>query len=394
MKSKTITEGKAKIRIFEPEKDKDVSKELEVFYNPLMKLNRNLSVLLLNSIEREELQIADPLAGSGVRAVRFLTELDENKIKSIRINDYSEEAVNLIKENIGLNEDELVCDDTRRFKTKSSVQKNHFDSSCIEVSQLDANQFLNESFGFDYIDIDPFGSPNFLLDSAVKRISRGGVLAITATDTSALSGTYPNAGLRKYWAKTIRQEHKHEAGIRILIRKCQLIGTQYEKALTPILSYSKDHYFRIFFSVEKGKEKCDKILKKHEYLHYCSHCANHEINKNNNHICCDKETQTAGPLWSGELFDVKLLNKINKLNEDEKNQKFIETLYQESKLNIPFFYDIHSICKKHKLPIPRTNELIEKIEKKGFKVSRTHFLDTAIKSEIIFEKLINLIKKK
>jgi len=208
MKPKIIQEGKAKIRVFEPDEKKDVSKELEVFYNPLMKLNRDLSVLLLNSIEKEELQIADPLAGSGVRAVRFLTELDEDKIKSIRINDYSKEAVDLIKENIKLNEEELLCED-------------------IELSQLDANQFLNESFGFDYIDIDPFGSPNFLLDSAVKRISRGGILAVTATDTSALSGTYPNAGYRKYWAKTIRQEHKHEAGIRILIRKCQLIGAQY-----------------------------------------------------------------------------------------------------------------------------------------------------------------------
>ncbi|MCU0373510.1 MAG: ATP-binding protein, partial [Ignavibacteria bacterium] len=42
--------------------------------------------------------------------------------------------------------------------------------------------------GFDYIDIDPFGSPCPFLDAAIKRLSRGGILAVTATDTSALAG--------------------------------------------------------------------------------------------------------------------------------------------------------------------------------------------------------------
>ena len=101
------------------------------------------------------------------------------------------------------------------------------------VQDKDANMFILESSGFDYIDIDPFGSPNFLLDSSVKRISRGGILAVTATDTSALAGSYPDACRRKYWAEPLRSEMMHEAGLRILIRKGQLIGAQFEKALTP-----------------------------------------------------------------------------------------------------------------------------------------------------------------
>ena len=40
------------------------------------------------------------------------------------------------------------------------------------------------SKGFDYIDLDPFGSPNIFLDSAVKRLGRNGILAVTATDTA------------------------------------------------------------------------------------------------------------------------------------------------------------------------------------------------------------------
>ena len=177
MKTKIISEGKAKIAAYTA---RTVSKEMPVFYNPVMKLNRDMTVLLLSSIDMKGMQIGLPLAGTGVRACRLLTELKRGKIKSIEINDKSEEAVNLIKKNIALNEEILTCDD-------------------IEVSRLDANQFLLESSGFDYIEIDPFGSPNPFLDAALTRLSRKGLLAATATDTAPLCGTYP---------KTCRSEER------------------------------------------------------------------------------------------------------------------------------------------------------------------------------------------
>jgi tRNA (guanine26-N2/guanine27-N2)-dimethyltransferase len=372
MIKKTIVEGESKTIIYEP-KSGIVSKDLPVFYNPLMKFNRDISILLLNSIDNTEMQIADPLAGSGIRSVRFLTELTEDKIKNIKINDYDEMAVKLIKENLALNEENLNCNE-------------------IEVSNLDANLFLEQSVGFDYIDIDPFGSPNMFLDSSLKRISRKGILAVTATDTSALSGTYQKAGFRKYWATMIRQEHKHEAGVRILIRKCQLIGAQYDKAIIPILSYSVDHYFRIFFKVIKGKEKVDEVLKNHEYFHYCSTCGNQTVSRLNREICCDKPMQMAGPLWSGELFDSKLITKMVKDNKISENEKVLQTFLDESRIEVPFFYDIHALCKKNKLGIPRTSRLIEQIMEKGFKVSRTHFLRTALKTDMPFKEFLELMK--
>ena len=58
----------------------------------------------------------------------------------------------------------------------------------------------------------------------------------------------------------------HETGLRILIRKIQLVAAQYDKALTPIFSYSKEHYMRAFLKNEKGKHKVDKILKLHGFF--------------------------------------------------------------------------------------------------------------------------------
>src|SRR3989344_383600 len=202
-----IEEGLAKINI---ENKKIVSKNMEVFYNPIMSLNRDISVLLLNSLDKKNMQIADPLAASGIRGIRFLKELNKNKIRKIYINDIDKNAVKSIKENLKLN----------KIKNKNNEK--------IIIINEDANLFLLKSTGFDYIDIDPFGTPNPFLDAACKRLAREGIMAVTATDTSALAGTYPQACIRKYWAVPKKDAIMHETGLRILIRKIQLVGAQYE----------------------------------------------------------------------------------------------------------------------------------------------------------------------
>ncbi len=342
-----IDEGKAKAKVPKP---KIVSKEMPVFYNPAMKVNRDISVLLLNSIEDTQISIADILAASGIRSIRFIKELSKDKIKEISINDYSKESIKLINENLKLN------------KIKKGKK--------VNVSNEDANLFLLNSSGFDYIDIDPFGTPNPFLDASIRRISRGGILAVTATDTAALSGTYPTACRRKYWAEPLRNELMHEIGLRILIRKVQLIGAQFEKALVPIFSYSMEHYMRVFFRCEKGKSSVDKVLEQHGML------------------------GTAGPLWLGRLWDADLVAKMEKINEDELLKKLLSIIKEESKVDSVGFYDLHKVCKRNKLNIPKKEMVMDKIRKSGFKVSETHFSPTGLRSNIDEKSLVKILNQR
>lgn len=347
---KIIQEGKAKINISPAKK---ISKQMEVFYNPVMKLNRDISVVLLNSIKDKQMQIALPLVGTGIRGIRFFQELKKDKIRLLAMNDYSENAVKLIKKNLILNK---------------------IDSRLIELHNQDANRFLLESTGFDYIDIDPFGTPNPFLDSAVKRISRDGILAVTATDTGALAGSYTNACKRKYWARPLKNELMHETGLRILIRKVQLIGAEYEKALVPMFSYSHEHYMRVFFRCDKGRKKVDKLLKEHKFLLYNPKTMGREVSEHN----LKKGYDYAGPLWVGKLWDSKLVDKMSK-NCDKENKKLFNLLSiikEESKIDVIGFYDLHKIAKKTKGNIPK----IESILKKG-KVARTHFVGWGVRSK-------------
>lgn len=373
-----LNEGKAMFYASVDQKGK-ISRELDIFYNPMMKFNRDVSILLLNALNIKDMQIADILAGSGVRSIRFLLELKKGIISDLVVNDHNADFGKIFKENLKL--------------SKIKYHKNK-----IIVRNEDANIMLLNSSGFDYIDIDPFGSPNDFFEASIVRLSRRGILAVTATDTAPLSGTYPEACQRKYWAKPLRNHLMHEVGLRILIRKVQLIGANHDKALIPVYSYFKDHYFRIFFKCEKSKKIVDDVLKQHKYLLYCDKCMSINISALNCSICssCNQKMAFAGPLWAGELFDEKLatqiFNDINDKSIEKSALNFLATIKSESTLATPGFYDVHLIAKKYKLFIPNFEMLISAVREKGFHAARTHFSPRGIRSDIGILDLVDLMK--
>jgi len=340
---KKITEGKAEIKV--PVETK-VSKDLPVFYNPVMKFNRDVCVAVIDAWDKDRLKIALPLAGTGVRGIRLLKETKKDKIAEIYLNDGSPEAISIMKDNIELN----------RIDTRAS----------IIVENHEASRFLFNHPPYDYIDIDPFGSPNNFLDAAIKKTIIDGILAVTATDTSALCGSYTNPCRRKYWA-TPRHDHlMHEAGLRILIRKCQLVGAQYERALIPILSYSKDHYMRVYFLVPKGKKKVDEIIRQHGFL------------------------GKAGPLWLGPLQDRDFLKRVRM---DDGFMQLLRGEAEEPFNSIPGFFDLHASSRLLKLKaVPKTEIVMKMIVDKGYKVTKTHFSNYGIKTDMPDEEFDALLQ--
>lgn len=356
---KKIQEGLALIEIDENPK---VSKKLEVFYNPVMKLNRDLTVLLLNSVSNTKMNIADILAGTGVRSIRLIKELKKNKIKKIYINDIN--SIDKIKKNFKLN----------RLNTKL----NKINSKKVNFHSEDANLFLLKSNGFDYIDIDPFGTPNDFLDSSIKRISRNGILGVTATDTSVLCGTYPKTCKRIYWANSFRNGFMHESSLRILTRKVQLIGAQFEKAMIPIFSYAKEHYVRVFFRCVKSKTMCEEIIKQHKYILFNPKNLAYEVSDNN-----FKDGWVAiGPLFVGSINDKNLIRRMIS-STDKETKKFLTLIHDE--LDIVGSYDLHDLSRKLHLKVPNFESILKKAN-----AARTHYNEYAIKTKLSAEELSKL----
>lgn len=365
-----ITEHSSKIKVELPKKD--VHAKMEVFYNPVMISNRNISILLLNSIDNKNMNLALPLAGSGIRGLRFLNELKKDKINHLFVNDKKENFIKMFNDNLKLN---------NLKKDKISICSE--EASLFLLNQVsDKNKPKDFCGYFDYIDIDPFGSPNPFISAAIARITRNGILAVTSTDTAALTGTYPKVTERKYWAKTTKNHLMHELGLRILIRKIQLLGMQFEKALVPILSYNKDHYFRIYFRSLKGKSGCDKIIKQHHYMLLDPKTLEFKISKFNK----EEGFDYFGPLWAGKLFDKNLLKIMLKNSNFPEEDKFLNMLKDEK--DFPGFYNLHAISKKYKIATPKMEGVLKKLEGTG-----THFSLYGVKTEKDIKEIVSSMKR-
>jgi tRNA (guanine26-N2/guanine27-N2)-dimethyltransferase len=371
------TEGTTK---FVTDSEEKITKEMPVFYNPVMKRNRDLTLAVLLAMKAEgndNPRIGLPMEASGIRAARIINELvspGHLSPKLIALNDLSEHAIGYAKKNM-----------------------QHYTFEHVQFTVNEANLFLRQSPGFDYIDIDPFGTPNPFLDSACQRIFRNGILAVTATDTSALAGTYPAATARKYWAAPSRTWVMHEVGLRILCRKVQLIAAQYEKALVPVLSVATDHYYRIFFRCVPSHAPVKDLLRQHRFLHVCKSCMQLAVSDANTGACaaCGEQVSAAGPLWTGMLHDAAFVrhmrSQLAKL--DAKTAKELDALLavieDECRLDTVGFVDLHELASLLKVQAPRTEFVLEKL---GPHACRTHINGAAVKTDLPVQKVVEILR--
>jgi len=364
----------------------DVSKKLPVFYNPAMALNRDVCVLLLRCLGKKGLSAADILAGTGVRSLRLTAELPKGTLRHLVVND----ANPLFPTQFG-----------------NALKQNKLPTTGIDIHNQDANLLLEQSEGFDYIDIDPFGSPNPFIDAATRHLARDGILALTATDTAALAGTSPAACRRKYWAQPLRNHLMHEVSLRILARKAQLVAAQYEKALTPIFCHATLHYTRLYLRCEKSKEAVDDVLQHHKWLAFDRKTHAIALRDTN---AAEKDEIIAGPLWAGPLWDTALARKMallarsanngrsNGIMENgrgkgimEETCRLLETIAGEAQVDVPGFYDLHEYASMKKRDSKGLDDVMHAIKKSGYRAARTHFTQCGIRTDapmLILKKIL------
>ena len=377
---KTIEEGLTKIEF--PEFDK-VSSQAPVFYNPHMELNRDLSILALQVFQKEQqrdIDICDLFGGSGIRGIRYKNEIDG--VARVAINDISETANEFERHNIELN-----------------------NLSDIEVHQHDASMFLRMNRGkFDVIDIDPFGTPSPFLDSAGYCARKDSLLCVTATDTSALCGTYPEPCIRKYNAKPYKSEYCHETGIRILAGFVALTLAKYRKYIEVRMSHSTEHYMRLYIEVKKGSKNSDESLKNMGYISHCRNCLHREfaygMASAMSETCpvCGEKLIHAGPLWLGDIQNEEFIRKMidetefKKINTEKEALKLLNSCLLESGAP-PTFFDVHTICRALKISAPKLDLIFDEIKNEGFSAVKTHYNPLGIKTDANIEDVTNIIRK-
>ncbi|MBN1923751.1 MAG: hypothetical protein JW791_03245 [Nanoarchaeota archaeon] len=321
-----------------------LTRKNDVFLNEHKKFDRDINIILLNSLGWKNKTYLDLMSASGIRALRIAKET--KCFKKILMNDLKKTAFNNLKKNA----------------EKNGVKAEFYNKDAHELLCT-----LDE--GVDYVDVDPFGSSIYYVVEAVKKLSRGGILSITNTDTGALSGTFPKTCLRRYHSNSYLSEFYYESGIRILAKECINLASTYDVALVPVFAHATRHYFRIYFRKVKGAGKADALMKQINYVSYCKKCLDRVVGIKE--VCnCNEKTILIGPLFTGNLFDKGLLDKMRKTGEYED---FFNKISEEAESVVPWFYTTNKLAKVYKITEPRMRDVNypkSHINPKGFKTMK------------------------
>ena len=314
-----VLEGRTEHRL-PPAKEGRTEKQLErhgkgpadrahrsAFHNPAMADCRTRSVLLMDYMLDDEwfnkpkIHTIDALCATGSRINRWLTELPKEKAERLLITgaDLDEEALEYAQQN---------CPG-------------------VEFRNEDSRQVLLSS-GWQWVDIDPFGSPVPFLDSAMQSSARRAVMEITATDTAALTGSSARACLRRYGAKIRTDQMAHDSALRLLMATVARTAATHDRCIIPLLSSWDSHHIRVSVKVHRSIQAANALEEQLGWrvamptseelqasceagLHpqgsegsqpFCLLPYSHPVRRNDRRI--------SGPLWTGPLFDQDVLESM------------------------------------------------------------------------------------
>jgi tRNA (guanine26-N2/guanine27-N2)-dimethyltransferase len=304
--------------------------------------------------------------------MRLAKEIDG--IGKVFANDISKEAHRFIKHNMEIND----------LQTR------------VEVKNEDANLLLSRHAApkkrFNCIDLDPFGSPIPYLDSALRALRRGGLLALTATDMAPLCGVHSKSCLRKYGGKPLRTEYCHELAVRLLAGASAMSAAKYDFGINVVFSYSLKHYTRLYCKTNYGAKKADNCLQSIGYIHHCFACFHRAVVPGIVHLgkitCpeCGEKMCVAGPLWIGKIVDedfVESMEREAKTRVFRLKRKVDQLLdLAEREANAPItYYVIDRICDNFELPVPSINKVVGELTKTGHQACLTHFNTRGIRTD-------------
>lgn len=352
---KLVTEGKVELEVPASNTDSTrgpASARAPVFFNPAMRLARDVSVGVLRAAGSTDWDVLDGLAGSGVRGIRYAVEGPPPR--HVTINDRNPAA-------------EALC--------KRNVERNAVMNATVTRVSLEA---LVVHDRFHMIDVDPFGSPVGYLPGCVRAVRRHGILAATATDTPVLCGSRPKPCLRRYHARPWRGDAMHEVALRILAGAIVREAARTDRAASPVLSMAEDHFVRVFMRIDEGARRADEALGFMGYA-WPADDGGVAMGPSPPHT----KGPWAGPLWLGRLHDVAVLEAMasdQDLERSNRLDKLLGIWLEEAPLP-PLLVDANRTASRLKVPSPSMDRLLGSIRSGGYAAGRAHTNPVGIKTD-------------
>lgn len=384
-----------------------------MFYNPAQVVNRDLSIAVINyfsKVKQEEeanrkrsrrnsssaprrsgstgLHILEGLAASGLRSIRYAKEIEG--VEKVVANDLDPSVVDAMRRNIEFNGPEVVA----------KVVPSTGDARIVMMQNPSA---------FDVVDLDPYGSPSQLLDSALQAVDDGGLLLVTATDMAVLCGNNGEACYAKYGSYPLHKPYCHEMAVRIVLGAISTAAARHKRYIVPLLSCSIDFYVRVFVRVYESAAESKNTALKMGYVYQSNGChsfywqrVGRRFVKGNSSKYAPgigppvpqqcPETDAAftvgGPFWAEPIHDLEWAKgllahlKANK----ERYAAFgklhgLLTNCVDELPDAPLYLDLHEVSKTLRCTAPRNEIFRSALINAGYRVSGTHCNPLGIKTD-------------
>jgi len=334
-----------------------------IFYNPRMALNRDATVLVAACTEPRT--YLDAMGATGIRGCRVGLETGTH----VTINDRDPDATSLIRKNA----DHLGIDAT--------------------VTCRDANALMSEE-PFDFVDLDPFGTPAPFIDAGIRSSLR--MIGITATDTAPLCGAHLKAGIRRYMARPMNTDYHAEVGLRILLGYAARMTARYDRGILPQFCFAHEHFVRLHLRLARGTQAADRTISRLGYIYQCTSCPYRTEGAGlfpEQQECpqCGKPLSPIGPLWTGAIQDTDFLSVLTerlsdfRLAEPVELEKILTCCSSEPAIS--YSYDYHKLAKAYRVSPGPITQVLESLQKEGYSASRVHYSGYCIKTDAPLERI-------
>jgi tRNA (guanine26-N2/guanine27-N2)-dimethyltransferase len=343
-------EGRTELALPPSDSTRGPAKRRAIFYNPAMALDRDLSVSVLRAIGAEAghpLRGWDMLAATGARGLRLWNESDA--LSSLDLTELDPEAYEVLRQNAS-----------------------SWSAKAVRTRAWDART-PHPDGPFDYVDLDPFGTPEPFLDAALRSLAPGGHLGVTATDLPVLAGVQRAACEKRYGGRSIRGYLGPESGVRILtahlLRRAQQQGLQ----LRPRLAYVLGHHVRVYLINEDRsaeREGLDGIA---------------EVPPPGYEGPPLPMGGPYGPMWTGPLFDAGLVGTLTApvgAARPVEIDRLLERFREETRADRLYFYEPNRLARTANAQEPPSLEVFRgRITARGYAFARSHVRPSAFRTD-------------
>lgn len=399
------------------------------FLNPAMAPARTRSVLLLNdALEHnwlvrtdQSIRVLDALCATGVRIRRWRNEVSAPLQQRLRItaNDLDQFALDWARASHSMHPPAQSIEHEPEDDRYGSVSEQAFNNG-LDFRNKDARIAMIES-GYQWIDLDPFGSPVQFLDAALQGLSRTGVLEITATDTAALTGSSASSQARRYGAKGIVDVYAHDDAVRLLLATVATTAARLDKSVTPLMALFDGHHVRISCLIKTSREKASgignmigwRVREEDVPYRFVQHPTPEQVER------------ASGPMWVGPLWDKEIAGRMTeekvlemcqpsaeeleemKLQGLEWSEDDVEYSARELRRSVRYISDAADLMSREHLLLnldslprwagiggaPKIEKLIASILQEGFSAARLPDLEPLLVTDAPFETVLKHVRK-